>query len=220
VLVDHNTLFAGGTSQGSAAALSVVFDSLDSNPTRTLQITDNILAGNNTSSTGLVLGQCNGELIQLDNNLFLNQYPNVAALASPCSPSSFATLADLETAVNSQGISGVASNNLTFLSGCNADPTHCITRSPCGIGAADEGPCLQDLLVSWDVSTHGYSDLLGLSGWNLSPNPNPPGLPSCRVTEGYDDNSGSFPFNVDIFGNPRGSTPSVGAVEFEGPCCP
>lgn len=217
--VAHNLIYAGGNGNGRAYPVTV---ENDANGGHQISIDNNILAGNQNNSGGVLFNQCpaSGSLVPgFHANLFLNQDQGYgvygAGVASPCTPNAtFATLAGLEAQLGT-----AASGNYSFRKDCSGDPSHCAVRSACDPATAPS--CLQDLLLSWDLATNGYADLLTVQSWNINPTP-ASGYPSCHLIDSaYNDWAPAFPFNLDIFQNPRVSAGvAVGPVQLAAPCVP
>ncbi|MBS2029278.1 MAG: hypothetical protein JST54_15360 [Deltaproteobacteria bacterium] len=218
-IVAHNMIYAGGS--GSSPGYALWLEN-DSHSGHTITVNNNILVGSGSQSGGVYLDQCpQPTLISgFKGNLFINESydgiygPDVAA-SCPNTPSTFTTLASLEAQMPTFSASG----NFAYLNDCSADASHCVVRAACATGTPDA--CMRDLLLSWDSTSRGLADLLSDTSWNLNPAPSTaPYLPACSLIQSAIDDYGPSPFDVDIFGNPRRSGPTVGAVQLLVPCAP
>ncbi len=120
--------------------------------------------------------------------------------------------------------------NVTMASSCvgtdGGAETGCITM-PC---ATDGGSCLDTVFAGWDGAGAGYGNLLSDAGFAGScPATAPPviggigegwalvagtGTPPCQVARSSLDDVGEAGAGIDLYGNCRGTRPSMGAAEF------
>jgi hypothetical protein len=218
--VAHNLIYAGGNAASRGYALTL---QADPNAGHRIFIDNNILAGSATQSAGILFNECpdSGFVQSLHANLFVNHDLAYgvygAGLTGACTANTlFTTLATLEPE-----LAALASGNFSYRSDCTADPLNCATRTACD--SATPAACLQDLLVSFDWASRGYADLVTVPSWNLNPSPAAaPYKPACQLLDSaYNDWLGVFPYDRDIFQNPRiNAGVSVGPVQLAAPCAP
>lgn len=215
--LDHNVIVATGTSPATAA----VELGNDPHADHQLEIANNILVGSSAGSAGLYFRRCLGSAVVpvLLSNLFVNT-ARAAAIDPAVGCSGSATF--LLPSALEQALSGANPgnpdyhSNLWLASQCSGG-AGCLARAPCTGVAATDVRCLQDLFGAWDGPTYGQASLLTTDGWNLNPSPDA-GLPECALTRSATDDVNAFPWDRDLFGNPRTSPPSVGAVEYDSFC--
>jgi hypothetical protein len=207
-MVVNNTLFGGfggpvtgiNLAQGTTGAV----------------VRNNILAGNGVNDYGLRVDDCTGEVASLTNNLFFatNNGPLRAACANGdggVTTTNVTDLAGLAVLKNAQ-----LGANLTLRASCSnadlADDT-CLIEPNCGRDAGAD--CLTRVFPAWSTLDNGYTDLVG-DGWLLRDDV------SCRIAKGGVDlaTAPGATVTADLYGTPRGSTPSMGAAESDGGCTP
>ena len=221
--VAHNMIYAGGSSSSPGYALYLT---ADSNGGHTVAINNNILAGSGDWTSGLYFAECPAPsmVTSFEGNLFINENLSYATfapgLSSPCGTSSYSETT--VTSLEGQMEPGTVGGNFVYKADCSSETGTgtCVTRTACV--PSDPVGCMHDLLIQWDSSTQGESDLWTTTSWNLNPTPSTtPNVPSCSlITSSYNDYQPQFPWKEDIFGNsrPPASAPTVGAVQLSASC--
>jgi hypothetical protein len=226
--IRHNTLVAGSSNGIDAQALWLDVGTSGST------VVNNILAGTGTN-VGVDISQCPGDagapaLTAFENNLVLGTSFGLMRWGSTCYGGAGYTTIDATTAelLATQGGAPVQ-GNVTIAATCTTDAgtdSGCIVSAGCTSASA----CLMAFFSGWDVASLGYKNLFPTTlfagacvtpgtpptslppagnGWTIAATPTPP----CKVTQSSVAD-GSLPgLGVDLYGNCRTMTPSMGAEE-------
>ncbi len=174
-------------------------------------VSGDILLGAGSASSDVALGasNCSGSFASIDHTAFVN-FPLVYGCGNP-TITTFAP--DPGSMASDLGSSVVPPGNVELLGVCSGTMPWCVSDPSCPTSTPTTG-CAQSIFgstfTSSDDGVRGMFDNLadgGLGGaWSLVP-----GAP-CALAQG-----GVVDTNVpgDIFGTPRGSTPSMGAVQYQ-----
>jgi hypothetical protein len=223
--IRHNTLIAGTRAQAvwlNAGASGI-------------KIVNNILAGAGTD-VGLYLTPCPGgdagppTLASFENNLVFGTSAGLLKWNGCLGGAAYGTIDAMTAELLATQTGATVQGNVTLASTCTTDAG---TDSGCIVSAGCTTPqtCLTTLFGGWDVASLGYKNLFPSmpfagacpikmappegNGWTLGVTP----LPPCAVTRSSVDDHGLTGLGVDLYGNCRTSTPSMGAEEDSSGSC-
>jgi len=226
--VRHNTLVAGPSGGPLAEGIFLGFQ------TSGTTIVNNILAGAGNDAGVLLVG-CGSagshQIASLENNLIFGMTQGLVQGPACAGSVEYHTVDGLTAALLASQTGSTVQGNVTIASSCATDAG---TDSGCVVSAGCTSPqtCLTSFFGGWDVTSSGYMDLFpsagifagacpssGLppvgSGWTLATTPAPP----CKVTQSSVNDTALTGLNVDLYGNCRSSTPTMGAEEATGVTC-
>jgi hypothetical protein len=226
--VRHNTLIAPTSAATSATALWV-----ESNTTN-LSFVNNILAGSGQNWGVFVSACADGgvpAIAAFENNFIFGTQLGLFHW-STCLGSSFSTIDGMTASLLASEPGATVQGNVTIAASCTtADggtDSGCVVSAGC---TSANQACLTTLFSGWDTTSYGYKNLFpptlfagtcpfvspppAGNGWTLAASPPPP----CRVTKSSVDDRSNSGLNVDLYGNCRSSTPSMGAEEDSAAVC-
>lgn len=226
--VRHNTLIGGSSNGATPQALWL------DEPTSGVTVVNNILAGTATDA-GVFVSRCGDagppSLAAFENNLIFATSLGLLKWDATCNGGAGYATVDATTAeLLATQTGATVSGNVTLASSCTTDAG---TDSGCVALAGCTSPqtCLTAFFGAWDVASNGYKNLfpatpftgacptVGLpplgNGWTLVTTPAPP----CKVTQSSVGDQTLPGLNVDLYGNCRSSTPTMGAEEASGVAC-
>jgi hypothetical protein len=226
--IRHNTLVSGTSNgvEGQALWLDV--------GTSGSTVVNNILAGTSTN-WGVNISQCPADagtpaLAAFENNLIFGTTGGLVKWASPCYGGvGYATIDSATASLVATQTGATIGGNVTIASSCTTDAG---TDSGCVVSAGCTSPsaCLTTFFSGWDVPSLGYKNLFPTTpfagscptpgapptslppagnGWTIAASPAPP----CKVTRSSVADGTVTGDGVDLYGNCRTSTPSMGAEE-------
>ncbi|MGD0523910.1 MAG: right-handed parallel beta-helix repeat-containing protein [Polyangiaceae bacterium] len=226
--IRHNTLVSGTSNgvEGQALWLDV--------GTSGSTVVNNILAGTSTN-WGVNISQCPGDagppaLAAFENNLIFGTTGGLVKWASSCYGGvGYATIDSATASLVATQTGATVGGNVTIASSCTTDAG---TDSGCVVSSGCTSPqaCLTTFFSGWDVASLGYKNLFPATpfagscptpgapptslppagnGWTIAATPTPP----CKVTRSSVADGTLTGNGVDLYGNCRTSTPSMGAEE-------
>jgi hypothetical protein len=221
--VRHNTLVAG--THGAALWPNTA--------TTGTKIANNILAGSG-ADTGLVV-TCGTDagapaLASLENNVVFGTTMGLFRWNGCFADAAYGTIDATTAQLLATETGATVQGNVTLASTCTTDAG---TDSGCIVSAGCTTPqtCLTTFFGGWDVASFGYKNLFPAApfvgacptamappegnGWTIALTPTPP----CKVTRSSLDDHGLTGLGVDLYGNCRTSTPSMGAEEDSAAAC-
>jgi hypothetical protein len=219
--IRHNTL-VGGTMAGGVWL---------NTGTTGAKVVNNILAGSGADA-GLVITVCPSpdaglpSLAAFQNNLVFGTTQGLFKWNFGCAGATYATIDAMTAELLATETGAAVQGNVTLASTCGTD-SGCIVSAGC----TTPQTCLTTLFGGWDVASLGYKNLFPTApfagacptkmappegtGWTLAVTP----LPPCAVTRSSLDDHGLTGLGVDLYGNCRTSTPSMGAEEDSSGSC-
>ena len=225
--IRHNTLI-GGVSSGSFPAALL----LNAGTTSTT-VASNILAAAGASA-GLAIGQCPDAgapaLQAFENNLVFGTSLGLFKWNGCFGGTQYHTVDGMTAQLLASQSGATVQGNLTVASSCTTDGG---TDSGCLVspGCTTAQTCLTTFFGGWDVASYGYKNLLPTApfsgacptqsvppvgnGWTIGVTPAPP----CGVTRSSLDDHALTGLGVDLYGNCRTGTPTMGAEEDSSATC-
>jgi hypothetical protein len=225
--IRHNTLVAGASASSNAQGIVL------NNGTSGTTIANNIVAGSGINA-GVVIGQCPDAgppaLQSLENNLIFGTTQGLFKWANCYGGAGFGSVDALTADILATEPGATVQGNVTIASTCTTDGG---TDSGCIVSAGCTSPqaCLTTFFGGWDTPSNGYANLFPTTpfagacplqtlppegnGWTLGVTTIPP----CRVTQSSLDDHTTTGLGVDLYGNCRSSTPTMGAEEESGATC-
>lgn len=223
--IRHNTLIGGPSNGAVAQALWL------NTGTSGTKVVNNILAGSGNDA-GLVISPCTGApaLQAFENNLVFASPLGLLRWATCFGGASYATVDGMTANLLATQSGATVQGNVTLASSCTTDAG---TDSGCVPSAACTSPqtCLSAFFGNWDVASNGYKNLFPAApfagacpttnlppqgnGWTIgSTTPAP-----CKVTRSTLDDHTLTGLGVNLYGNCRTATPSMGAEEDSSATC-
>ncbi len=218
VEIRHNTLVAG--TLGGGVWLNT--------GTTGARVINNVLAGTG-SDAGLVITVCPNPdagppaLAAFENNLVFGTTQGLFKWNFGCGGLSYSSVDAMTAELVATETGATVQGNVTLASTCTTDAG---TDSGCIVSAGCTTPatCLTTFFGGWDTASLGYKNLFpntpfaggcptkappAGNGWTIGLTP----LPSCAVTRSSLNDTALAGLGIDLYGNCRASTPSMGAEE-------